>query len=336
MRWMTRLLLVPIFLVPILWVWPQRGITAAFYANPHWSNEPAIVRVERQINLDFVTADSASLPQQEFSVEWSGWLRTDRDGQYTFSTRTDDGSTLEIDGHVVVDNGGVHPATRRTATIAMTRGLHQIRLRFLQATGVYEFYASWTPPGETNRSALPTQQLFVHKPPAVIVFLTRRVSSLWVLCWFALALVIAARIAKSAREIANADLRRFALRLTLALASTIVTLLVVEGIVRLGALPPRGSAVPRGAAAELSCSGAVVDARSESRRHCSAEPARGHRLRTEAERSWTIHGPASSSSTLRGFTITSTAVAKNPAHFGSLESVTRRCLGGACHSRIAA
>src|SRR5207247_4681707 len=53
------------------------------------------------------------------------------------------------------------------------------------------------------------------------------------LCWFALALVIAARIAKSAREIANADLRRFALRLTLALATTIVALLVVEGIVRL-------------------------------------------------------------------------------------------------------
>jgi len=228
---MTRILIVPIFLVPILWVWPQRGMTAAFYTNPHWSDEPARVRVERQINLDFV--DSASLPQQDFSVEWSGWLRTDRDGQYSFTTLTDDGSTLEIDGQVVVDNGGVHPATRRTATIAMTPGLHQIRLRFLQATGVYEFRASWTPPGETSESALPTQQLFVHKPPAVIVFLTRRVSLLWVLCWFALALVIAARISKGAREIANADLRRFALRLTLALASTIVALLVAEGILRL-------------------------------------------------------------------------------------------------------
>jgi PA14 domain/GDSL-like Lipase/Acylhydrolase family len=232
MRSMTRILLVPIFLVPILWVWPQRGITAAFYTNPHWRNEPAIVRVERQINLDFVTADSASLPQQEFSVEWSGWLRIDRGGQYAFSTRTDDGSTLEIDGYVVVDNGGVHEATRRTATIAMTPGLHQIRLRFLQATDVYEFYASWTPPGE-NESALPTQQLFVHKPPAVIVFLTRRVSSLWALCWFALASVIAARIAKSERKIANADLRRFALRVTLALASTIVALFGMEGVVRL-------------------------------------------------------------------------------------------------------
>jgi hypothetical protein len=233
MRCMTRILLVPIFLVPILWVWPQRGITAAFYTNTHWSNEPALVRVERQINLDFMTADSASLPQQEFSVEWSGWLRTDRDGQYAFSTRTDDGSTIEIDGHVVVDNGGVHPATRRTATIAMTPGLHQIRVRFLQATGLYEFHASWTPPGDKNPSALPTQQLFVDKPPAVIVCLTRRVFSLWVLCWFALALVIAARIAKSAREIAGADLRRFALRLTLALGTTIVSLLVAEGIVRL-------------------------------------------------------------------------------------------------------
>jgi hypothetical protein len=230
---MTRILLVAIFLVPILWVWPQRGMTAAFYTNLHWSNEPAVVRVERQINLDFVTANSASLPQEQFSVEWNGWLRIDRDGQYAFSTRTDDGSTLEIDGRVVVDNGGVHGAITRTATIAMTPGLHQLRLRFQQATGLYEFYASWTPPGETSESVLPTQQLFVHKPPAVVVLLTRRISSLWGLCWFALALVMAARVAKSARETTTADRRRFALRLTLVMATTIVMFVVVEGMIRL-------------------------------------------------------------------------------------------------------
>jgi len=232
MRWMTRTLLVAILLVPILWVWPQRGITAAFYSNQDWRNEPALVRVERQIDLDFMTADS-SLPQQEFSVEWSGWLRIDRGGDYAFSTRTDDGSTIEIDGRVVVDNGGIHRAARRTATIAMAPGLHRLRLRFFQATEGYEFYASWTPPGDHTESPLPTPQLFVHKPPAVAVFLTRRVSSLWALCWFALALVIAARMVKSARAMAGADLRRFALRLTLALATTIVALLGAEGIIRL-------------------------------------------------------------------------------------------------------
>src|SRR5690242_12745817 len=98
MRYLTRILLVTILLVPILWVWPQRGVTVKFYPNTSWVR-PALVRVERQINLDFMTADSASLPQQQFTVEWSGWLRTDRDGQYAFALRSDDTSTLEIDGH---------------------------------------------------------------------------------------------------------------------------------------------------------------------------------------------------------------------------------------------
>src|SRR5438270_7854207 len=119
MRYLTRILLVLILVVPLLYVWPQRGITTKFYPNRQWTG-PAVVRVERQINLDFMTAASASLPQQDFSVEWSGWLRTDRDGQYAFALRSDDGSTLEIDGHVVVDNGGVFFPTSRTATIAMT------------------------------------------------------------------------------------------------------------------------------------------------------------------------------------------------------------------------
>ena len=232
MRYLTRILLVPILLVPILWVWPQRGITVKFSPNRNWLR-PVVVRVERRINLDFMTAASASLPQQEFSVEWSGWLRTDRDGQYAFNLRSDDGSTLELDGHIVVDAGGVAFPTTRAATIAMIRGLHQIRLRFVQTDGAYEFYAYWTPPGEAELAAFPTEQLFVQQQPAVIVFLTRHVSLLWALCWFALALVIAARIAKSAREIASTGRRRFARRLTLALASTIVALLVAEGIVRL-------------------------------------------------------------------------------------------------------
>jgi len=232
MPYITRILLVPIFLLPILWVWPQRGVTAAFYSNPQWKDAPALVRVERQINLDFMSA-APSLPQQEFSVEWNGWLRTDRDGQYAFNLRSDDGSTLEVDGHLVVDAGGVSFPTTQAATIAMTRGLHRIRLRFVQTDGTYEFYAYWTPPGEADLSAFPTQQLFVAQEPAVVVFLTRHVAALWSLCWLALGLVIAARITKSARDIASDERRRFARRLTLTVASTVVALLAAEGAVRL-------------------------------------------------------------------------------------------------------
>ena len=233
MRSVTRLLLVLIVLVPVLWVWPQRGMTTAFYANPNWRNEPAFVRVERTISLDFMTAESTSFPQEEFSVEWSGWLRTDRDGEYTFYTTSDDGSTIEIDGHLVVDNGGIHHAVLRAGTLATTRGLHQIRVRFLQGTGGYEFRAAWTPPGDKNPSALPVQQLFVRKPPAALVYLTRHILGIWAACWFALALVTAARIAKTARAKSDAELRRTSLRLTLALGTTLAALLAAEGAVRL-------------------------------------------------------------------------------------------------------
>ena len=225
---MTRLLLVPILLVPILWVWPQRGITATYYPNTKWVR-PALVRVQRQINLDSITADSASLPQQNFTVEWSGWLRTDRDGQYAFATRSDDRSILEIDDRVVLDNGG----GTSSATLAMGPGLHQVRLRFLQTDGIYELYAYWTPPGATSQSPLPVQQLFVRHAPAVVVFLTRHVLFLWALCWLALALVAAARLAKRRREIA-VGLPRLALHVTMVLASVVAALVVAEMMIRIG------------------------------------------------------------------------------------------------------
>ena len=225
---MTRLLLVPILLVPILWVWPQRGITATYYPNTKWVR-PALVRVQRQINLDSITADSASLPQQNFTVEWSGWLRTDRDGQYAFATRSDDRSILEIDDRVVLDNGG----GTSSATLAMGPGLHQVRLRFLQTDGIYELYAYWTPPGATSQAPLPVQQLFVRHAPAVVVFLTRHVLFLWALCWLALALVAAARLAKRRREIA-VGLPRLALHVTMVLASVVAALVVAEMMIRIG------------------------------------------------------------------------------------------------------
>jgi len=102
MRSLTPILLVAILVVPILWVWPQRGITAKFHPNKDWLN-PTVVSVEKQINLDFMAAASAPLPQRDFSVEWIGWLRFDSDGQFAFDLRSDDGSSLELDGHVIVD-----------------------------------------------------------------------------------------------------------------------------------------------------------------------------------------------------------------------------------------
>jgi len=62
-----------------LWVWPQRGITRKFSSTR--TGQAAIVRVERQINLDFMTAASASLPAAGVQCRMERLVRTDRDGQ---------------------------------------------------------------------------------------------------------------------------------------------------------------------------------------------------------------------------------------------------------------
>src|SRR5262249_762777 len=149
------------------------------------------------------------------------------DGQYTFDLRSDDGSSFAVDGQVVVDaSQDVLFPTHRSAAIAMRRGLHQIRVRFMQTDGAYEFYTYWMPPGEGDLAASPTQQVVVEHQPAAIVFLTRHVLLLWGLCWCALALVMSARIATSGRTLAARP--QFARRVTLALASTIAALIAAE------------------------------------------------------------------------------------------------------------
>ncbi len=53
-------------------------------------------------------------PPDRFAVTWRGRFDVLTAGAYTFCTTSDDGSWLLIDGVQVVDNGGLHPAQRRS------------------------------------------------------------------------------------------------------------------------------------------------------------------------------------------------------------------------------
>jgi hypothetical protein len=128
--------------VPILWVWPQRGITAKFYAN---SAGAGCCARRAPDNLDFMTAASASLPQQG-SVSNGAGCGSIAMGD-AFDLRSDDGSTSSLTAprH---DAGGVssnapnchHFDDPRTAPDSPA---------LVQTDGAYEFYA-WTPPGEAG------------------------------------------------------------------------------------------------------------------------------------------------------------------------------------------
>ena len=70
-----------------------------------------------------------------------------KDGKYTFTTVSDDGSLLFIDGKKVVDNDGIHGVQSRSGTVNLKAGKHSIEVRFFEKSGGEELAVAWSGPG---------------------------------------------------------------------------------------------------------------------------------------------------------------------------------------------
>ena len=66
---------------------------------------------------------------------FTGWVTIDTPGLYTFSTESDDGSRLRINGVTIVDNDGLHGMQERRGIAALGAGSHAIEVQFFEAGG---------------------------------------------------------------------------------------------------------------------------------------------------------------------------------------------------------
>jgi len=120
---------------------------------------PTLVRIDPQVNYPETKGNFADGNLSgEFSVRWRGILHCPTAGTYEFSTNSDDGSQLFIDGQLVVDNGGSHGMRERSGRIELTAGDHQLVLDFIEEGGGAGCILSWTPPGG-KREVIPASAL---------------------------------------------------------------------------------------------------------------------------------------------------------------------------------
>lgn len=123
----------------------QEGLIASHYANSEWAGTPSVRAIQRTIDLDGMR-DTFPEIGENFSVEWRGAIYLPASGEYQFATLSDDGSDIEIDGRLIVDNRGAHGLQERTGAAPFGRGFHAIRVRYMQETGGAEFQATWKAP----------------------------------------------------------------------------------------------------------------------------------------------------------------------------------------------
>lgn len=102
-------------------------------------------------NGNFATSGRAD----DVGAQWTGWVRVDQSGTYTFSLTSDDGSRLSIGSTAVVINDGLHGMQETTGTIALAAGKHAITIDFFEAGGGAGCIAQIQGPGLTKSPIAP-------------------------------------------------------------------------------------------------------------------------------------------------------------------------------------
>ncbi|GAK49090.1 membrane protein, putative [Candidatus Moduliflexus flocculans] len=140
----------------------QWGLEGRYYQNNSMAGTPTTIRKNALPHLSGDEGETLSgVPV--YSVVWEGWIAIPRSGVYQFSTNSDDGSKLLIDGQLVVDNGGKHRKRKISGEILLEKGVHALEIRYVQYGGLSVMQTFWTPPGKQEKR-LPSYVLFRKRP----------------------------------------------------------------------------------------------------------------------------------------------------------------------------
>jgi sugar lactone lactonase YvrE len=125
------------------------GLTGYYRRGNLFDGDAAKVRIDPVLSFYFheVPLD------RPYTVEWKGKLFIPQDGTYALGLEQISRATLEIDGKQVINNPNDN--NYQEAQLQLTRGLHDIRVRFADLANYSHLYLYWTPPGH-DQSIIPS------------------------------------------------------------------------------------------------------------------------------------------------------------------------------------
>ncbi len=109
-------------------------------------------------------AMAAGLPDTPFRITWTGVFLATHSGRHQINIASDDGSTVWIDGELVVDNGGRHPRQWRSGMADLEAGPHEIRIEYEQWGGDAHLDTWLRQPGGLSRRLDAVRRLFAPAP----------------------------------------------------------------------------------------------------------------------------------------------------------------------------
>ncbi len=135
------------------------------YFEGDWSKMPDFDRMKSLKTGTVKTFDlsAKNAKGERYGFEYRGFVKVPETAVYSFSTTSDDGSTLFIDNEIVVDNDGQHGSKKVSGIVPLQAGNHEIIVRYFQGTGGEELKVNWAF-DKTGEQPIPAAALFHVKP----------------------------------------------------------------------------------------------------------------------------------------------------------------------------
>jgi uncharacterized repeat protein (TIGR03806 family) len=149
--------------------------TSAAFANAGYKGTPTLTRVDPTINFNWgTTAPDPSIGLTVYCVRWTGSIQPQFNETYTFSTTTDDGVRLLVNGQLLVNEWVDQGPTTWSGQIKLNaQQRYNIEMDYYQNGGGAVAQLQWSSPSTGPATIVPQSQLYpVTNPPPQVALVT--------------------------------------------------------------------------------------------------------------------------------------------------------------------
>lgn len=136
------------------------GLSAWYYDNVWFLENPSIERVDASLNFDWGTGPITRYGRDYVSIRWWGKIRPETTEVYTFYMTCDDGGRLYINHELLLDNwddekGG----TMKKSVSLQAFNFYDIKIEYKDTVGSAHFLIQWSSK-TIQKQTIPSEQLY--------------------------------------------------------------------------------------------------------------------------------------------------------------------------------
>ena len=143
------------------------GLAGTYFSDMNFA-DAVVTRTDATVDFDWGNGAPASgVGVDHFSVRWTGQVQAQVSEVYTFTTVSDDGVRLWVNGQQVINNWSDHAPTENSGSITLVAGQkYDLKMEFYENGGGAVAKLLWAS-SSTAQQIVPTTQLFPSIPGAL-------------------------------------------------------------------------------------------------------------------------------------------------------------------------